>query len=501
MMLPINKFFDEAIGPGRALVFTTFSLDEQVLVELLRKHNIPTDQRIVVFHDVMKHHAPGFLRQHYRQSLVVSVEIIGTQGARNKCPIFHSKLWLAVEKKPFRCRVLAVPSLNLRRYHLDQSAQTFETFPWWSNLSLPLDQMKWMTKNFLFHRRGLVRHKISCATIEVDARTGSPTRLVSWRKPAIQVIRGILSGEEPIGCAAPFASRNAISRIFQNAIAKGRVPFVWMDRRSDGTCLHAKLLTTRKYLVLGSTNLTCQALGIGQFLNHETVVAALRGTLNLAKLLRGFSRIDYSELNAPEEPGDWDENDKPCEPWLEHRRQALNGPRQVVLELNNGTPQICLSGSLGGATRIVITSLREGSPVPMDLKAARRLRFKSHESELQLAEHIFATPVEVRGRRNGQDVWTRELDCDSFWAVLENNASHLLELRTKLSQISRRRKPLARTTASSYGDVRDSRTIAYLDPKLGHDERDWQIWLIGLSRDLPVQVIPAWCVNLAQRIR
>lgn len=119
-MLPVAAFLESAAASD-ALAFTTFSLDEQVLVELLRQR-VPRNRRIVVFHDVMKHHAPGFLRQHYPNSLVVSVQLVQHRAPVRSCPVFHSKIWLAVGRRPLRCRALAAPSLT--RASSDTAAQT-----------------------------------------------------------------------------------------------------------------------------------------------------------------------------------------------------------------------------------------------------------------------------------------------------------------------------------------------------------------------------------------
>jgi hypothetical protein len=70
---------NEANADG--FIFTTFSLDEQILVTLLQTHRVRTDCRIVVLHDLMKRHKPGFLRQFYPDSTVVSVTLTNTNGS------------------------------------------------------------------------------------------------------------------------------------------------------------------------------------------------------------------------------------------------------------------------------------------------------------------------------------------------------------------------------------------------------------------------------------
>lgn len=499
MLLPVGSFFEKTIGCD-ALLFTTFSLDEQVLVELLRAHRVPAHQRIVVLHDVMRHHAPGFLRQHYPNSLIVAVEITGHRPVANSCPVFHSKIWLAVKRRPLRCQTLAAPSLNLTRYHLDKRYQTFETFPWWSNLSIPLNQIGWMKSNLLFQKCGLIRQTLKCASFVVDARNKAPSQIQSRRLPAIDMLDELLGGQEPIGCAAPFVSEAAIKRLFPRTVAAKRSPKIWTGIHPDGTNLHAKLIETPRLLVLGSTNLTCQALGIGRFLNHETVVVVPRRKLRLSTLLRGFPREDYRTLRVPEQPGDPDEDDDATENWSERRQLAINGPARADIVMVDRRAEIQLKGSLAGARQVVIASTTERTLKPLSVGAAKHLCFKSCTKQLRLAEHLLAPPVEVRGRRQGRDVWVRELDCGSLWAVLEMNAERLVDFRKSLETLAGKKKA-SKASVATHTDVREARRSAYKKPKLGNEEREWQAWLAGLSPNLAVNAIPAWCIDLAAKIR
>ena len=192
----------------------------------------------------MKHHAPGFLRQHYADSLIVSVQVVNTRGPVGSCPVFHSKLWLAVDRRPLCCRVLAVPSLNLTRFHLDKAFRTFDTFPLWTDVAIPLDELDWMSRRLLFDLRGNTRRKVPCATVLVDARRGKPTQLCSRHNAAVRIMKRVLSGERLRGFAAPFVSERAIRDLVPDTSA-ARAPLVWTGSRSDGTCLHAKLIESR----------------------------------------------------------------------------------------------------------------------------------------------------------------------------------------------------------------------------------------------------------------
>ena len=73
--------------------------------------------------------------------------------------------------------------------------------------------------------------------------------------------------------------------------------------------------------------------------------------------------------------------------------------------------------------------------------------------------------------------------------------------RLTLQKTRQWRKTLRTHQAESFADVRNSRRTAFQNPRLGHEEREWQGWLTRLSRDLPVQGIPGWCIDLTKRIR
>ena len=57
-MKEIEIFF-AAIKTDEILCFTTFTLDETVLVALLQSQKVNPKQRIVVFHDVLRHRNPA----------------------------------------------------------------------------------------------------------------------------------------------------------------------------------------------------------------------------------------------------------------------------------------------------------------------------------------------------------------------------------------------------------------------------------------------------------
>lgn len=342
----ISAFF-RAVNDADGFLFTTFSLDEQVLVALLRKHSIRTDRRIVVLHDVMKRHHPGFLRQFYPNSTVISVRLANSTA---KVPIFHSKLWMGIRKK--NCVALAAPSLNLRRYHLDQQYKTFDTFPWWSDLSFPLAKIGRLNEFYDLRTLQSSRRTMPARTIVIDDRNHSPA-VSDHDVAAIALIRDLADGDKPIGCAAPFVGKRAIEALRNINNVTEHAPAIWSEPHTNGTALHAKLIETDKYIFLGSVNLTCQALGVNKLINHEVLIVGHRGQLKLKTVLRGFPKRTVSDLSTSEdeEPADRSPEDG-IEDWSERRKLAVNGPAEVRLVLVNGQPQIRLIGSPGGASQV-----------------------------------------------------------------------------------------------------------------------------------------------------
>lgn len=491
----ISSFFAAAVGSD-TLLFSTFSFDERILAALLHKNAVASGTRIVVFHDIMKHRSPGFLRQHYSNCRIIAVEITKHNGPKRSCPVFHSKIWMAANRRDRRCHVIAAPSLNLSRYHLDKTNHTFEAFPWWK-IALPgLPKVKWLTSELTSKRTGYVRLKIDPATFVIDARAATSPVLTNRSSPAIDVVREVLGHDAPLDCAAPFASATAVKALFL-----GKDGRVWMDRRKkDNAILHLKLIETPKFMVLGSINLTSQGLGIGRFLNHETAVIARRENIELKRLLSGFDHVSSANLtNAYDDlPGDLEE-DENYEQWDKLRQLAIAGPRRVVLRSNKSKVEIHIQGGLGKAKRIEILSAAENAPHSLTVPASGKIRFLQQAQQVLLARHLLAPPVLIRGKRYGQIIWERELDLDSFWNILEKNSGILEVLRRRMQGSAKKRSESKGVPV--FDDVRKARRNARRAPHADESAHAWRNWLRSLRQDLPLQAIPDWCRSLARRLR
>jgi transcription elongation factor GreA-like protein len=123
----LEKFF-EGLRVDDVLLFTTFTLDEAVLVALLDKYHVHKDQRVVVFHDILRHRCPGILKSYYPNAMVYTVEL--TQSYSQRCPVFHSKIWARLSNNTIN--KLVITSANLSQYHLvtREGSGTFESFQW-----------------------------------------------------------------------------------------------------------------------------------------------------------------------------------------------------------------------------------------------------------------------------------------------------------------------------------------------------------------------------------
>lgn len=123
-----EQFFSvPSISKEEILLFTTFVLDEAVLVSLLVEHGVSEDQRIIVYHDILRHRSPGYLVAHFPNATVCSV--ILQSGCEKQCPVFHSKLWARIKGE--KLKKIAVTSANLSAYHLVKAGEktgSWETF-------------------------------------------------------------------------------------------------------------------------------------------------------------------------------------------------------------------------------------------------------------------------------------------------------------------------------------------------------------------------------------
>lgn len=499
----LKRFF-AGIDKNNALVFATFGLDEIVLVGLLKKHGISKNQRIVVFHEIMKHRNPGFLSVHYHNSKIIAVELSRNKAVKTICPIFHSKIWLEVSELPFKCIKLAVSSINLTQYHLSAASKTLESFAWWKNLSLRLSTDYLFSKKNIFLKKGKFRLVLTPKSFFLNMTIEKPV-FESHSAPIYKIVEKNLdaTGEVVVGCAAPFVSLSPIRRL---ASSNNKLK-IWWDERSDGTKLHAKIIETNKHLFLGSPNLTKQAFGLigGQPINHETIVfVKKKKNFRLSNILRGFPSLSIKELEDDDPIEDFEARDITDSNWLEQKEQAEQGPNSVKLVINEATGKVemHIKGDLSNIKQISIHAFaveKHDDEAILTSKPTKRIQFNKENRQEMLAKAVLApaTPL-VKGLNGKKIVWIRELDLGEFWRVLEKNISYQIVTGSSGNGNNNGKKDDS-SNKRCFADVRVLRATAY-EKKISPRMQSWYNWLHRYNASFN-EGMPDWCIDLANKIR
>lgn len=500
----VDAFF-QGIAAKNALLFTTFGLDEAVLVRLLLKHKIHPRQRVVVFHEIMKHRNPGLLQAHFENSKVISVEIANNHRSKI-CPIFHSKVWMEIGKVPLQCVRLAVLSGNLTRYHLDAdvAGKTCETFVFWTDtaIKLPLDTI--FSKKLIFEGNGKTRIKLTPATFVIDNSQGS-LRFLNTNEPVHNVMDRVLDDDDQvICCAAPFVNKTPV----KNMNREDYPIRIWSGEKRDGTRLHAKLVESKKFVMMGSPNITKQAYGLTDYgtVNHEALLISKKPkSFSLAKILKGFTRIDLKQLDDYEREPDSDYDG--YFDWMQQKEWAVHGPDSVGLILNETAKrvEIAIRGSLDNVSKLTIHTYENGkeSPSIMECPPRKHLKLKMASQQQKLATAVLSPPVIVKGwkGRNNKPIWVRELNLGEFWHWIENNVTFIKALSGPGSE----NDEVPKNNSSNkvlFDDVRELRLKEYTQRKSSIRVQLWHNWISKYSKHGSVgQGMPNWCVELGKRMR
>jgi hypothetical protein len=502
---PQVEAFFHSIAAKNALLLTTFGLDEAVLVRLLSTHEIHSRQRIVVFHEIMKHRNPGLLQAHYENSKVVSVEI-AKNHRNNICPIFHSKVWMEVTKVPLRCVRLAVLSGNLTRYHLDSDVdgKTCETFSYRTDTAIKLPHGSIFNKKLIFEGHGKTRIKLARATLIIDD-SESAIRFSNTNEPVHNTIARIIDdGDHVIGCAAPFVNKTPVQTLNE----ENHPLRIWSGEKKDGTRLHAKIVETKKYVIMGSPNITKQAYGLSDYgiVNHEALLISKKPkAFSLLKILKGFTRIEPKQLDDHEKEPDSDYDG--YFDWMQQKEWAVHGPDSVTLVLNETTKrvEIIIRGSLDKVSKITLHSYENGkeSPSILESPARQHLKLKMAAQQQKLATAVLCPPVIVKGwkGRKNKPVWVRELNLGEFWNWIENNVVFIKSLSTSGSDNGEMLKNDS-SKKVLFDDVRELRLKAYTQRKSSIRVQLWHNWISKYSKYGSVgQGMPNWCIELGKRLR
>lgn len=471
------------IKENEILLFTTFTLDEAVLVSLLTEYGINKNQRIIVYHDIMRHRNPGYLFAHYPKSIVYSVIL---KKGNNQCPVFHTKLWARIENK--KLQKMVITSANISAYHLvktDDKSGTFESY-----LEIPCANES-MPNSFIFnnikHDRRLHGHErlnnVVPETILIDTR--NKFKIGLSKNSIFYIIKGI--DEKPVMCAAPFINGKAINGILENN-TKDKFKVYTGRNIKTGLALHAKLFLFEKTAVLGSANLTAQALGnAGKTINHELVLLKKHRQREFNKF-RKFGLIDLT-LCKSVVPGDILED---IQDWNVERLKKINAPKDARLKISKQRAHIELIGKWqSGNIYIRMEHLEEF--IPLKLKQKNILR-PTNYNRRKFAKIISKGNVIIYCKKYNNVIWEIGLDYGDYWQALE--------LRSHFNGASGNGDGTYHLKSNQHiaqYDVRDMRQLAITEPDKGKNIAPFVRWLS--TEGISVAHIPEWCQELADKIK
>ncbi|MBI2998709.1 MAG: hypothetical protein HYY46_09720, partial [Deltaproteobacteria bacterium] len=456
--------FDDSIrlflrkkGDEECIFISTYGLDETVLCALLRRYEVPSTTRIVVCHEIMRHRFPGYLGKHYRKSTVISV----VHAGKKRCPVFHPKLWMKTKGR--ECRELLIGSFNLTRYHLDEEQETMESICHWDRLRLALPRYALFD---LCRSRNLPasqRIKLAPVTISVTCGANGPTDLDVKRAPVAYVLEHRLGLDEDrleFGCA-PFCSDRAVASIAgteQEAEVR-----VWDARMVHaGWDLHAKCLEFDRHVILGSANLTEQAL-LGKDrepLNTEAIICLPKRGQFLKPYFRGIRprQLETGKVNDSNPPGDPEEGED--NDWAKQKELAINAPEELRLSFEERGQRerlrIIIKNRNGRRSgRLTLRSEGRNDIEPLRLTGAEARDIPRRNWRL-LAKMILNPPIQVEGK-SGRKQWRRELDIDDFWLDVEDFRKRLNRMRNSISGNDLPQEDLEDRLRNEFVDVRDIR--------------------------------------------
>lgn len=474
------------------LCFTTFTLDEAVLVALLKKYGVNKNQRIVVFHDVLRHRTPGYLRAHFPNSIVYTVVL---KGAGSNCPVFHSKLWMRIERKQqnYVIKRLAVTSANISRFHLadNEGSKTFESFNLIDDCEIKLPSNSFVFDKLKKEKKGHERLEgLKPETILVDIRRKDMTTVRRETKTVEALLKEI--GETPEMFAAPFINGKKIKELFGENITDK----AFIGSNKKGEVLHAKLIAFEKTCMLGSVNLTSQALGLKGTINHEVVLLKTYGADEFKK----FEKFDKYDLNGTLElPADEDQ-ENPIENWLEERNEKINAPEGAELKITGGKAYVTLppkftKGNVYVGNRKDETKLKlYRSKLRFDTSQKYVGFTTTKKDERKFAEILKEGSVKVSGKRETK-AWSTELNYGNYWIDLETLLNTMSSERSG-SEKTRNEDTGATRVESEKFDVRDMRKLALDNPNTV--ERDASLINFFHKTKIIESYLPEWCIKLAK---
>ena len=499
-MEELEPFFEGIDGKG-ILLFTTFTLDESVLVSLLAKYNVSKTQRIVVFHDIMRHRCPGELKANYPNSMVYSV-VLTTPKVKNnngRCPVFHSKIWAWINEN--HINRLVVTSANLSQYHLVKQGDsgTLESFQYLNNLNISTNTLGEIFDQELLNpkptwlKNGLHRIKMPPRSLVIDTRKN-----VKISTTADPLIKTIIQLGSPQFCAGPFVNDAAIRR----GLAPENNFKVYRGTNIRGIpqlTLHAKVMVFPGCLAMGSVNWTAQAMGcLGETINHETLLITKINKKLIVELRKFLGRtLGSTEIDIP--------GDQDCEEdigdWIAERNARINAPEQALLSIDANGASIHLMGTYQTVKQVRIESELKDKTlgkllVKVKNNVIRQPNDQDDQDDLNRFANIIASgSVKLHGLvgSNNSPSWTVELNYQSYWQSIEKFKE------SKNAENTKGNGALETTfNKTHFTDVRDLRQLVLRNKEQADSLVSFNNWLsqCGLNN----QNIPSWCLTLAKEI-
>ncbi|MDE2341952.1 MAG: hypothetical protein KGL63_00940 [Betaproteobacteria bacterium] len=491
-MRELEPFF-EGLQEDEVMLFTTFALDEAILVALLENYGVPKQQKIVVFHDILRHRCPGLLRSFFPRSMVYTVVL--TKSFDNRCPVFHSKVWARIKGEI--AQKFVITSANLSQYHLvkREGSGTMETLQYLSGASIQCGtigevfspERLYPTKEEVFKKNGLDRLKMKPHSLIVDTRIG-----VSMRVADTPLVEELKKLGVPEFCAAPFVCDGAIIKFFSPLksfkVYEG-------EHRKKNLTLHAKVMAFPDCLVMGSVNWTAQAMGcMGKPVNHEVLLITRRDNSN--SLINGIQGFTARKLghDGTEVPADQDA-DEEINDWLTERLARINAPEQALLNISENRASITLTGKFRKASKVRLVNLNGEESISVQFRGIT-VREPIEKNEIHAFAKIIASGgVVLHGlKKNSEEViWKVELNYQNYWPAFE-------AIRKLSRPVQRVGEGVVKKERNNihFSDVRDIRQLVLGSKEKAKGFVTFNQWLV--HHEVGSVSIPGWCLSLAELI-
>jgi hypothetical protein len=495
----IQDFFKN-VKPNDLLCFTTFTLDEVVLENLLSIYDIPKNQKIIVFHDVLRHRNPGYLVVHYPNAIIYTV--ILEKKSNKVCPVFHSKLWMILRKvdKDYFIKNIVTTSINLSRYHLAkrEDGGTFESFiPKTTHVKFPKNSslFKYINAN---NKSKHERIHIEPETILIDIRTNS----LKIEKSAKRVVEILREFEHPLFCAAPFINGKVIiDELLGEELGKEFIAY--SNVNDKGLSLHAKLFLFKNTAVLGSANYTAQALGLREkkTINHEVILLKKpeTGEFNSFKKFNPISLIDRKDEKSTD---DMEDNlSDNLDDWNLEREKLIDAPIDAVLIIKDNLAKIELKGKFN----TIINSVKIYSKSNPDdfVKLSLKTNFiipTTQDSNEKFAQIIIQGDVIIVGMKNIKALWEVALNYGEYWHGIKFifDTDYVNYSNNNSKTANTKDNENITNTQTKYADVRKIRQKILKNPELSKQIASFMTWLDHVK--VSKMPIPNWIQDLSKEL-